>query len=303
MSSSGKVMRPARRPGSAVLGAHASALGAAFEHAPVAQIAVALRDGGLLAANRKARVLLDISDTAAIVIGAERFFGDRGRLRRLLNASASGEDMTVEELRMRTLRGKAFWARIDASRLDDVVLVAVQDIGSYRNENETLRNLAERDSLTGLPNRRAYEVHGERAVARANALGDDLCLAIFDVDYFKQVNDKFGHPTGDRVLQTLAHVARETLRRTDFIARYGGEEFLVLMPSTKADEAESVLERLRRGVESVAIPSTRHEDIQVTVSVGFSQASGDDTSDSLLERADRALYRAKALGRNRTERA
>ncbi|MEO1481501.1 MAG: GGDEF domain-containing protein [Myxococcota bacterium] len=284
-----------------VVGTHGSALGPAFEHAPVAQIAVALGDGELLAANGRARVLLDISDTAEIVVGADRFFGAREKLGRLLRATANDEQVTEPEMRMKTLRGEDFWARIDVSRLDDVALVAVQDIGIYKNENATLRDLAEQDSLTGLPNRRAYTAHAERAIARSYALGDPLCLAIIDVEFFKGVNDAHGHLTGDRVLQTLAHLARETLRRTDFIARYGGEEFVVLMPGTTAGAARNVLERLRSQVERLAIPSIRNQDLRVTVSVGFSEVREDDSEMSLLERADRALYRAKTLGRNRIE--
>ena len=156
------------------------------------------------------------------------------------------------------------------------------------------------DTLTGLPNRKAYDEHIEQELKYAIRKRKPLTLLIFDIDYFKKVNDKFGHVTGDNILKRLASVLSETIREGDFLARYGGEEFAIVMSNTALKQAEEIAERLRATVQAHPFQyKNRH--IDLTISGGLAQLRKDDTYESLFERADNALYVAKESGRNRIE--
>jgi diguanylate cyclase (GGDEF)-like protein len=166
-----------------------------------------------------------------------------------------------------------------------------------------LRNLAlaefraNNDSLTGLPNKRATDDTLKRMVAQANRSVTPLTAAMLDLDHFKQVNDRFGHGKGDEVLAAVGAAVRSCLRESDFAGRFGGEELLVLLPDTNAEGALVVAERIRSAVAAVTVPGV---DREITVSIGVAdliQHGGDVAG--LLRQADRALYAAKAAGRNR----
>ena len=126
-----------------------------------------------------------------------------------------------------------------------------------------------------------------------------------DIDFFKSVNDKYGHATGDIVLKTVSKSMRSQLREYDIAGRYGGEEFAILLPFTRADEAVMVAERLRKAVEKKVIDISKtnsdsaENEIHVTISLGIYEFKQSDTEEDLLQNADKALYRAKAEGRNR----
>jgi diguanylate cyclase (GGDEF)-like protein len=152
-----------------------------------------------------------------------------------------------------------------------------------------LERTARTDPLTGLPNRRAWDEGLEREIDHAHRTETALCMALLDLDYFKQFNDLNGHPAGDSHLKEAASLWRDRLRSADLIARYGGEEFAVLLTATDALQAEQVIEMLR-----AAVP--RGE----TVSAGIAQWDGAESGTRLFARADAALYEAKRLGRDRT---
>lgn len=161
--------------------------------------------------------------------------------------------------------------------------------------------LAVLDDLTGLNNRRYLDGHLPALVQRARERRDDLSVLFIDIDYFKKVNDTYGHGAGDAVLREFAARVRRSLRTQDLACRYGGEEFVVVMPGTSPKLAPVVAERLRERIarDPFAIDGGATF-IDVTISVGIAHYLGDDdTPQSLLERADLALYRAKAEGRNR----
>ena len=155
------------------------------------------------------------------------------------------------------------------------------------------------DGLTGLPNRRAIEDTLKRMVAQADRSGDPLGVVLFDLDHFKQVNDLFGHEKGDEVLSAVGIAVTSTLRSSDFAGRHGGEEFILLLPDTDAECAVTVAEKLRLALASIEVPGVPRS---ITASFGVA-AMPDDGSEpsSLLRTADRALYVAKAGGRNRVE--
>lgn len=176
---------------------------------------------------------------------------------------------------------------------------------------DELDHLAHRDPLTGLPNRRAFLLELELALASAHRTQRPVCLAIIDVDHFKSINDAFGHITGDRVLRRLATHLQASLRREDFVGRIGGEEFAIILPGADLDAATAVLDAARAGCTRafggmLPIASGSIGPRSVSFSGGLVRIDDFDSessADLLLERADEALYRAKAAGRNRVERA
>ena len=161
--------------------------------------------------------------------------------------------------------------------------------------------LAITDALTGLYNRRYLDSHLAALVERAGEKKGDLSLLIIDIDYFKKVNDTHGHDAGDEILREFATRIRRNLRALDLPCRFGGEEFVIVMPETDYGIASIVAERLRTKI--ARDPFAIHggaEFVDVTISVGAAYILHDgDTPESLLKRADNALYRAKAEGRNR----
>lgn len=153
------------------------------------------------------------------------------------------------------------------------------------------------DELTGLYNRNAMERDLDEEMAMAQRGVAPFCLAMLDLDRFKQVNDQYGHPVGDEVLQQLAEFLQQSLRPYDRVYRYGGEEFLVLLPETSADRAFKVLDRVRCQLERVAL-QTEAGDLTVTFSAGLCGYFKGARLTDLIEKADQALYHAKSQGRN-----
>jgi two-component system cell cycle response regulator len=161
--------------------------------------------------------------------------------------------------------------------------------------------LAITDALTNLHNRRYFETHAATAVEAAHQRSRPLSLLILDIDHFKSINDSWGHDAGDDVLREFAHRVRKNLRGIDLPCRIGGEEFVVVMPDTNMDVATAVAERVRRKIERdlFAIESGKRS-VPVTVSIGAACIIGrDDTVQTILKRADQALFQAKRDGRNR----
>ena len=155
-----------------------------------------------------------------------------------------------------------------------------------------------RDPLTGAYNRLAYERRAALEVARWRSDGGNLSMVVCDIDYFKRINDGFGHAAGDKVLKEVVRLLQEQLRSSDFVARYGGEEFVVLLNGAAEDAALQIAEKLRRTVKAAPFRS-RGERVPVTISCGVGTFSGEDTLEAVFERTDAALYAAKAQGRDR----
>lgn len=178
----------------------------------------------------------------------------------------------------------------------------VRDITDKREASERRRREAFGDYLTGLANRRAFFEAAEQELTRSMTVPRPTAVIAIDADHFKTINDRYGHPGGDAVLQHLAAILGETFREVDVVARIGGEEFAVLLPSTDLPRAAVVAERLRSGVASQVVHFDGQR-IRYTVSLGVaSLADGIGGIDLLLGRADQALYAAKRAGRNRVER-
>lgn len=178
--------------------------------------------------------------------------------------------------------------------------ITIQRANSYA---EVLQH-ATLDALTGLNNRRQFESRLKQEVATAKRQGKPLCSIMMDIDFFKMVNDTYGHTAGDCVLKNVSGLIKAGLREYDIASRYGGEEFSVLLPFTTIGEAYAVAERLRQSVEasSVTVPNEKGEPgltIKVTISLGVYQYQQNDTAQELYQKADKALYVSKASGRNR----
>lgn len=158
---------------------------------------------------------------------------------------------------------------------------------------------ARTDPLTGLANRRALNQELERRIAQLQRQEAPLSVLLIDVDHFKQFNDNHGHQAGDEMLCMVARTLRDTVRDMDLATRYGGEEFAIVLPGTDLDNAKCAAERIRRAVAQVEF-TFRGERLRDTVSVGVAQATDGDDPQSLIHRADDALYAAKEGGRDRS---
>ena len=170
------------------------------------------------------------------------------------------------------------------------------------NAREALRDQASHDQLTGLWNRAAILDILENELGRAQRQDASFAVAMADLDHFKQINDSFGHPTGDEVLRAAAKAMRESVRRYDSIGRYGGEEFLIVLPGCDRSNAIAHAERMRAAIARIAV-QTPSGTVRATMSLGVAVADKDSAADAfaLIQAADVALYRAKHDGRNRSE--
>jgi diguanylate cyclase (GGDEF)-like protein len=160
-----------------------------------------------------------------------------------------------------------------------------------------LRQRASMDSLTSIYNRSKFDEILPRELQRAKRYGTSLSLIAFDIDHFKAVNDTFGHLLGDYALKTVVELARKTVRSVDSLARWGGEEFMIVLPDTELESAERLADRIKEKIEKYNFDTIG----SLTVSFGVAQLKDSDEEDTLIKRADDALYRAKLNGRNRVE--
>jgi diguanylate cyclase len=208
-----------------------------------------------------------------------------------------------------TASGQRLLPRLQEMQLFLGVLVAALTIAAsvfstvLARMGERQRRLSRRESLTGCFNRRAFYELFPREMERAHRLGQGVSLVFLDIDHFKRINDRFGHETGDRVLQQFASRVRGLIRETDLLFRWGGEEFVILLGHTGPGEAMALAERIRSAVADRAfVGGDSHSSISVTVSVGTVGSSTYPVeADRLLARADAACYKAKERGRNRVE--
>jgi diguanylate cyclase (GGDEF)-like protein len=180
----------------------------------------------------------------------------------------------------------------------DVGLRMIEMQEALIKSREILAHQATHDSLTGMLNRRAILDLLHKELERARRHGDALAVGMCDIDHFKQINDSYGHQTGDEVLMGLAGIMNESLRNYDSVGRLGGEEFLVITPMKAGTDCASLFERLCLRISQSRIP-TRSGDLSITVSIGAACADQNSKLDDMLEAADAALYRAKNGGRDR----
>ncbi len=171
-----------------------------------------------------------------------------------------------------------------------------------RKEIEILYKEVERisliDPLTELSNRRSFFTEGQRALQLAIRHQRKLSFAMLDIDFFKKINDTYGHAFGDKVLVTVANECKKEIRKTDFLARFGGEEFCFLFPETSLNKAAIIAERIRYAISQLKFVAEK-KNFSVTVSIGVSKLlDSNDNMENMLKRSDNCLYKAKEAGRN-----
>ena len=171
---------------------------------------------------------------------------------------------------------------------------------NLRTELEQSINLSTKDGLTGVFNRRYFDVHIEQMIQKSSQIGRLLCLMMLDIDHFKEINDTYGHQSGDAVLKTITENLKLSFRITDLIARYGGEEFIVLLPDVGSEDGTMIAEKTRATIENLEfkIPA-KTEPIKKTVSIGVAIYTTGETAADFIAKADKALYEAKKTGRNK----
>jgi len=233
-----------------------------------------------------------------------------GELSLLAGSAATATVVAEEPTQLLVLNEETFWWLAESSHEFSVGLL-VRLAKRLRSNNEAVQeNIALRlqfeqaalsDPLTGFRNRRWLDQTLSRIVQRHLHAAEPLCIAIMDIDHFKQVNDTYGHAAGDDVLLQIGRLVRDNLRPADSAARIGGEEFVLILPHTLLPGAISAVERLREAIAGAAFKHHGRKLPQVTVSLGLVELERGETPVQLLARADVALYAAKQSGRNRTE--
>lgn len=213
--------------------------------------------------------------------------GDIAQIRRALAHTMDAVTTVFSE------QQRLFQAQIDQSN---------QRMLSLRGDLAAAREDLKRDALTDTFNRGAFDIAMQQAIAMNFVLRQPMCIAMLDLDHFKRINDKFGHAAGDDVLRSVSDcLSRTFVRRSDVVARYGGEEFALILNDVTLATAETLLSRLLEMIRSTVVIPYATEDDQLTCSAGLTQLLPSDTAETVLKRADSALYRAKSNGRNRIE--
>ncbi|GAB4350917.1 MAG: GGDEF domain-containing protein [Gammaproteobacteria bacterium] len=230
-----------------------------------------------------------------------------------IEAGIAGASSLEEHKRSITEQMRALRARLDQHREEDLrrsaaaeeqirrLTLRLQNVekesGELRKNLAKAREAAHRDPLTGLYNRLGYEAFLTQEHQRWKRYKTPLSLVVMDIDFFKKINDSYGHKAGDKVLRAIAGRLQKMTREPDFLARFGGEEFVLVMPETDRQAAFTVAEKLRTAIAGMGF-TYRGKPVQITVSVGVTEFQGEDAPDDAFVRADQAMYQAKSKGRN-----
>lgn len=224
----------------------------------------------------------------------------------LSDVISSGQPKSGVEFRIRDARGKLIWYTSSAVPFRDAsgriagFYGIGRDIQEQRQLRDELKLQATTDELTGICNRRHFIQLAANEIRRALRFGKSLSFALIDIDHFKSINDTHGHSAGDQALFFFARQLQENIREIDILARFGGDEFVILFPETSNDQSVAILERLRLSLAATPVVLSSSTILYLTISAGVTQMVHDsgDVFDALINRADQALYRAKAAGRD-----
>ena len=238
------------------------------------------------------RDLLGVAGFAVICYGAMTLL--------LLHFRAATIDLRLTLLHWAVLAAVLVWFAFMGGHMSRLRMQLARSKSELEKALHSIQELATRDELTGVHNRRHLMEMLRHEKNRCVRTGAAFCVSIVDIDLFKQINDKFGHQAGDDVLCGFARSVVQRMRATDYFGRYGGEEFLLILTNTGLEGARIVADRLRRETEQLSFGDA-NPDLRIAVSIGLAQHQPGDEIEQTLKRADDALYKAKAAGRNRVE--
>jgi diguanylate cyclase (GGDEF)-like protein/PAS domain S-box-containing protein len=271
----------------------------AFEHAPLGMAIVDL-EGNFIRVNPSLCKLLRYPEQTLLESTVMKLThpDDRENDSDLLHGESSGE-LTTYSTEKRYIRsdGEVIECVLSVAVINDEsgaplhTICQVQDVTKQRRLERQLQQLADRDYLTGLLNRRRFEHELERQIERCSRHGERAALLLLDIDHFKAVNDTGGHAAGDRLLRLVGEIFEERIRRSDLTARIGGDEFAAILVDADVDAAVKVAEDLAGSLRA-------HDGVDATASVGIALLRPNDGVDAALARADRAMYAVKRAGRN-----
>ena len=223
----------------------------------------------------------------------------------LSKASGELDRPDLSETRIKNLIDQVVKAthamEVRSKTLENEVKASSQEVAQLRVHLESVRREALTDTLTGIPNRKAFDTELKRAMEQAAETGEPMSLLMCDIDHFKKFNDTWGHQTGDQVLRLVANCISENVKGRDTAARFGGEEFAVVLPQTELADAVRLAYQIRSKVESKKLVKKSNGDILgvITISIGVAQYDVKEGAEGLIQRADACLYAAKRTGRNR----
>ncbi|WP_035053231.1 sensor domain-containing diguanylate cyclase [Andreprevotia chitinilytica] len=274
-----------------------------IETTPVAIVLARLPDYFITYINQRAAELFDMPQATALSMRAFELYLDRIDFLGQLEQLRAGQTVRGSEIRLQRFNGDAFWATASLSIVTttegSTIVLGLVDITERKRLEEELKRRATTDSLSGLFNRAHFMETANQELGRAQRYRRPLSLLMVDIDFFKRINDTYGHDVGDKAIQALARICKATLRDVDLVARMGGEEFAALLPETNLIDAVSVAERLRIAIEAHSITTDEGQEVRFTSSIGVTELREDDPLvDDLLKRADKALYYSKHHGRN-----
>lgn len=211
--------------------------------------------------------------------------------------SNADEIIRILDIVLSETRGLRFNDEVFAAQ--EQIKRAEQKIELLKSELEQLRGLVQTDQMTGAFNRRGLDEIFKREAARADRNAQSLGVVVIDLDNFKKINDNLGHQYGDSVLINFASVAKETLRPSDIVARFGGEEFVILLPDVEIEDALTIIHRLQNNLTKNFSIQIDNQSMPITFSAGVALRSFGEHQNSVISRADKALYQAKRTGKNR----
>lgn len=255
-------------------------------------------------ANRAICEMLGYQQNELYQLGVEDIHpaADLPKVQKQFDRQMKGEIRVAQNLPVMRKDGSIFFADVSSAPMtlagQTIMVGFFHDVTERKQAEEEIHLLATTDTLTGIANRREFNMQLLKEIERAKRYGTPLSLVMYDIDYFKRVNDTFGHDAGDAVLQTLTAIVKSNVRSVDIVARWGGEEFMILMPQSDVEAAGDAAEKLRQKI-------VQHPFEQIgnlTVSFGVTAFAPQDNLDTFVKRVDNALYQAKEKGRNRVER-
>ena len=265
-----------------------------------------LTDDTIVFANKNALKLFELDVSELSRYHFKDLFVDADNRKLLLEKLEHIKEVQDFEVLVKTSFGNTpFWLLASANivnyRGSMVLYSAFQDITSRKLREKALQNQADRDPLTSIYNRRYFEECVSKKIESAHMKNRKFAVLMVDADHFKNVNDKYGHKTGDKVLMEMAHVLERSLRPDDVVARYGGEEFVAFLNDVDEDVAVTVAHRLKNAVSNAVVYSESGEPVSWTVSIGVAPSGISDEVSLMMKMADDAMYMAKQHGRNRVE--